>query len=183
MCGCNLASRPACRQRPAHQLRQLGDVRGDPPRFVTSEQLCRRSPAGFLLEIDIGEPPAAASFTMKQASVSSTVPRGGKRRTRAVLAGPFYLSRNSRRGSWAMLTATRRASSLVGACSRRAATAHHRNSVSELPFPSATTKHSSSCSIDQGGGKRRCGIYAERQWSGFFLSFKCLTRATNGAWP
>jgi hypothetical protein len=67
----------------------------------------------------------------------------------------FLFVAQQQRGSRAMLTATRR---------------------------SATTKHSSSPSTDQGGGKRR-GIYAEHQLSGLFLSFKCLTRATNGAWP
>ena len=41
----------------------------------------RRSPAGLFLEIDIGASDwPARSFTMKQASVSSTVHGGGKRR-------------------------------------------------------------------------------------------------------
>ena len=89
-------------------------------------------------------------------------------------------------GSRAMLTATRRASSLGKALVHGAdAAAHRRNrrKRASARWHRRPTKHSSSCSIDQGGGKRRCGIYAERQWSGFFLSFKCLTRATNGAWP
>jgi len=39
---------------------QLGDIRRDPSRFVAGEQLGRRSPAGLLLEIDIGELLASA---------------------------------------------------------------------------------------------------------------------------
>jgi hypothetical protein len=34
--------------RSAQQLRQLGAVGGDPPRFVARQQLGRRSPAGFV---------------------------------------------------------------------------------------------------------------------------------------
>jgi len=34
--------------RSAQQLRQLGDVGGDPPRFVARQRLGRRSPAGFV---------------------------------------------------------------------------------------------------------------------------------------
>jgi hypothetical protein len=39
----------------AQQPRQLGDVGGDPPRFVTRHQVRRRAPAGFVLEIDVGQ--------------------------------------------------------------------------------------------------------------------------------
>jgi hypothetical protein len=38
------------------QLRQLGDIGGDPPRLVFGEQIGCRSPAGLLLEIDVGGP-------------------------------------------------------------------------------------------------------------------------------
>jgi len=38
----------------AQKFRQLGDVRRDPPRFVAREQLGCRSPAGLVLEVDIG---------------------------------------------------------------------------------------------------------------------------------
>ena len=41
--------------RLAQQLRQLGDVHGDAPRFIAGEQLRRRAPTGLLLEIDVGE--------------------------------------------------------------------------------------------------------------------------------
>jgi len=34
---------------------QLGDIRRDPPRLIFREQLGRRSPAGLVLEVDIGE--------------------------------------------------------------------------------------------------------------------------------
>ena len=43
------------RRRPAQQLRQLGDVGGDPPHLVAGEELGRRSPTGLLLAIDVGE--------------------------------------------------------------------------------------------------------------------------------
>jgi hypothetical protein len=38
-----------------HQLRQLGDIRRDAPRFILREQLGRRSAARLFLEIGIGE--------------------------------------------------------------------------------------------------------------------------------
>ncbi len=44
----DLLSRP-------QQLRQLGEVRRDPPRLVAREQLSRRSSARLVLEIDVGE--------------------------------------------------------------------------------------------------------------------------------
>jgi hypothetical protein len=50
---------------------QLGDIRRDPPRLVLREQLGRRSPAGLILEIDIG----------KRAAVIAD--GGGKRRPSA----------------------------------------------------------------------------------------------------
>ena len=34
-----------------HTLGQLGDVHRDPPRLISRQQLCRRSPAGLLLDI------------------------------------------------------------------------------------------------------------------------------------
>jgi hypothetical protein len=37
------------------QLRQLGDVRRNPSRLVFGEQLGRRAPPRFILEIDIGK--------------------------------------------------------------------------------------------------------------------------------
>jgi hypothetical protein len=37
------------------QLRHLRNIRRDPPRLVVGEQLGGRSPAGFILEIDISE--------------------------------------------------------------------------------------------------------------------------------
>jgi hypothetical protein len=40
---------------PPQQLWQLGDVRSDAPRFVTRHQSRCRSPAGLLLEIDLGQ--------------------------------------------------------------------------------------------------------------------------------
>ena len=41
------ANGPRWTRRLCDEIRQLGDVRGNPPRLVTSEQLCRRSPAGL----------------------------------------------------------------------------------------------------------------------------------------
>jgi len=40
---------------PPQQLRQLGNAERDPPGLVAAEQLGSWPPAGFLLEIDIGE--------------------------------------------------------------------------------------------------------------------------------
>ena len=40
---------------PPQQLRQRGDVGGDPSRFVAGEQLGCRASAGLLLEIDVGK--------------------------------------------------------------------------------------------------------------------------------
>ena len=39
----------------AHQLRQLGDVGGDPPGLLAGEQLGRCPPSRLILEIDVGE--------------------------------------------------------------------------------------------------------------------------------
>jgi hypothetical protein len=39
----------------SQELRQLGDVGGDAPGLVASEQLCRRARAGLILEIDVGQ--------------------------------------------------------------------------------------------------------------------------------
>jgi len=50
---------PRWTRRLCDELRQLGDVGSDPPRLVPSEQLCRRAPAGLLLEIDVSERQAA----------------------------------------------------------------------------------------------------------------------------
>ena len=46
-------------RRFRQQLRQLGDVRGDAPSLISGEQLGRSSPAGLLLEIEVGERVAA----------------------------------------------------------------------------------------------------------------------------
>ena len=37
------------------QLRQLGDIRRDPPRLIFREQFGRRASAGLILEIDARE--------------------------------------------------------------------------------------------------------------------------------
>ena len=47
--------RPLVVSGVAQQLRQLGDVHGDAPRFIAGEQLRGRAPTGLLLEIDVGE--------------------------------------------------------------------------------------------------------------------------------
>jgi len=48
------------------QLRQLGDIAGDPPRLIFREQLGGRSPARLILEIDIRKllPGAVQSFAL-----------------------------------------------------------------------------------------------------------------------
>ena len=38
-----------------HTLGQLGDVDRDPPGLISRQHLCRRSPAGLILEIDVGQ--------------------------------------------------------------------------------------------------------------------------------
>jgi len=52
------------------QLRQLGDIRRDPPRLIFGERLGRRSPTGLILEIDIGKllPRPSFSFALKAGS-------------------------------------------------------------------------------------------------------------------
>jgi len=45
----------AKRLRLAQQLRQLGDVHGNPSRLILAEQLGGRASAGLILEIDIGK--------------------------------------------------------------------------------------------------------------------------------
>ena len=37
--------------RAAEQVGQLGDIGRNAPRFVAREQICRGSPAGFVLDI------------------------------------------------------------------------------------------------------------------------------------
>ena len=37
------------------QIRQLGDVHRDPPRFVTGHQMRRRAPSRLILKVDVGE--------------------------------------------------------------------------------------------------------------------------------
>ena len=41
--------------RLAQQLRQLGDIRRDPPRLISGEQFRRRATARFILEIDVSQ--------------------------------------------------------------------------------------------------------------------------------
>jgi hypothetical protein len=60
------------------QLRQLGDIRRNPPRLVFGEHLSCGSSAGLFW------PPL--SVTTKQASNSSTIQGGGKRRVGILLA-------------------------------------------------------------------------------------------------
>jgi hypothetical protein len=52
---CQPAYSGATGHRPAQQLRQLRHVGGEAQRLVAGEQLGRRSPAGLILEIDVGE--------------------------------------------------------------------------------------------------------------------------------
>ena len=39
----------------AQKGRQLGDVRRDPARFIAAQKLCRRTPAGLILAIDVAK--------------------------------------------------------------------------------------------------------------------------------
>jgi hypothetical protein len=62
------------------QPRQLGDIHRDPPRLVFGEQLGGRSPARLFLEIDIRERLSVVVADEKDASCSSTIKVGRKRR-------------------------------------------------------------------------------------------------------
>jgi hypothetical protein len=65
----------------AEQVRQLGDVGGDAPRFVARQQLHRRAPAGLILEIHVRELLAVGVADDKKAALFfSKVQGGGKRR-------------------------------------------------------------------------------------------------------
>jgi hypothetical protein len=57
-------------RRPPQQLRKLGDVGRHPPRFVAREQLGGRAPAGFVLQIDVGESLAVALLKQSMAALS-----------------------------------------------------------------------------------------------------------------
>jgi hypothetical protein len=70
----------ASRDCLAQQLRKLCDVGCNPPRLVARYQSRRRSPAGLLLEIDIGERLTGLILHNETASLSSTTHGGGKRR-------------------------------------------------------------------------------------------------------
>jgi hypothetical protein len=61
------------------QLRQLGDVRRDPPRLIAGQQLRRRSPAGLILEIDVGERLAGVVLHDEAGVRFLDDPRGGRR--------------------------------------------------------------------------------------------------------
>ena len=63
----------------------FGDIAGHPPRLIFGEQLGRRTPARFVLQIDANFRPAL-SFTTQQASNFSTEQGGRKRRAGEGLA-------------------------------------------------------------------------------------------------
>jgi hypothetical protein len=67
------------------QLRQLGDVDGDAPRFVTRQQLGRR-PSGSSSQYTKANACPLTSRTMKHGAVSST-DRGGRKRRPSTAAG------------------------------------------------------------------------------------------------
>jgi len=57
-------------------------------RFVTRQELCRRAPAGLVLEIDVCQRGSAAVADEGQASVSAARQGGGKRRSGRLKALP-----------------------------------------------------------------------------------------------
>jgi hypothetical protein len=87
------------------EFRYLSDVGRDPPRFVAQEQISGSAPTGLLLEINVGKRCPLRSGTIKQASISSPVQGGGKRREPGTSATAphgapifFRLSSHRRRG-------------------------------------------------------------------------------------
>jgi hypothetical protein len=54
-CAAATSSRLVHRRRRAQQLRQLGDVGGDPPGLIAGEEVRRRPPSRLLLAIDVSE--------------------------------------------------------------------------------------------------------------------------------
>jgi hypothetical protein len=64
--------------RASAKLRQLRDIGRDPPRLVFAEQLGGRSPAGLILEINIGELLAAVIADNKTGVLFLDRPRWGK---------------------------------------------------------------------------------------------------------
>jgi hypothetical protein len=70
------------RIKPYVKLRQLRNIRRDPPRLVARQQLGCGAPPRLVLEIDMASFCPALSITIKHASNSSRDQGGGKRRTR-----------------------------------------------------------------------------------------------------
>ncbi len=64
--------------RLAQHLRQLGEVRRHSSRLVASEQLGRRSPAGLILEVEIGER-LPGTVADDEAGVVRLIDRPGRR--------------------------------------------------------------------------------------------------------
>jgi hypothetical protein len=82
------------------QLRQFRDVHGNPPRFILGEQLGCGSPAGLILEIDIGQ------------LLLSIDQGGGKRRSDIRGRGNCYACSSAREtafGSFLMTSSSTRA--------------------------------------------------------------------------
>ena len=72
---------------PPQQLRQLGDIGGDAPRLVASEQLGRRAPVGLVLEVEV----TGAGSGSRQIASAATVSQ------EAMRASGRHLSRLHRR--------------------------------------------------------------------------------------
>ena len=79
---------------PSEQLRQLGDVGRDAPRFIAREQIGRCASSGLGLEIDVSQ--RLTVVVAKQLhSCSSMSQGGGKRRGVVNLARPSPHSREA----------------------------------------------------------------------------------------
>jgi hypothetical protein len=82
---------------PPQQLRQLGDVGGDPARLVTGQQVGGGAAARLVLEVDIGQRAwPLLSLTMKQAALASSMSHGGgKRRAEGMDFSAYLFRRDS----------------------------------------------------------------------------------------
>jgi hypothetical protein len=61
--------------RPRQQVRQLGDIEGDPARLIACEQIGGPPPSGLGPEIHVSQARPLLSRTMKQLRLCSSMPK------------------------------------------------------------------------------------------------------------
>lgn len=79
--------RRSCSLRPLQQLRQLRDVGGDATRLVARQQVGGSAPAGFLLEVHIGQRVAVVILDDEAGGVRSSMGPGRREAARRHGAG------------------------------------------------------------------------------------------------